>query len=81
VPTDELSYVLETGTTQPYWRYRVTVDMKADYPELRRFIAMLSSELPNVSLDTIRCRRENVITSSLTCQLAFSAFFQKQSHG
>lgn len=81
VPTEEMTYVLETGSAQPYWRYRIAVNVKVGYPELRRFIAMLSSEMPHVTLDNIRCRREDALGAVLTCQLAFSAFFQKMTHG
>lgn len=81
IPADELFYVLETGAAQPFWRYRITVDVKTGYPELRKFIAALSSALPNVALDTIRCHREDVNAAGLSCQLAFSAFFKKDVRG
>lgn len=81
VPTEELFYVLETGTAQPFWRYRITVELKAGYPELRKWIAALAYELPNVALDTIRCHRQDVTSSGLSCQVSFSAFFRKESHG
>lgn len=81
VPTDEVSYSLETGAGQPYWRYRITVDLKTGYPELRKFIAALASSLPNVALDAVRCRREDAASAGLSCQLAFSAFFRKEVRG
>ena len=81
IPTEELTYTLETGSTQPYWRYRIALNVKAGYPELRKFIAALSHELPNVVLDAIRCRREDVAIGQLSCQLAFSAFFRAENHG
>lgn len=81
VPLDELFYALESGQTQPFWRYRITVEVKTGYPELRDFIAALSSALPNLALDTVRCRREDVAAAGLTCQLALSAFFRKEPHG
>ncbi|MDN2700398.1 hypothetical protein O0881_00140 [Janthinobacterium sp. SUN100] len=81
VPLDELFYVLETGQAQPFWRYRITIEIKTGYPELRNFIAALSSALPNVALDTIHCRREDVAAAGLACQLTLSAFFRKKMHG
>lgn len=81
IPTNEILYVLESSAAQPYLRYRITFDTKADYLELRKFLAALSAEQPHVVLDTIRCRREDAGAASVLCQLAFSAFFQKAGNG
>lgn len=81
VPTEEVAYALENGVAQPYARYRITLEAKSGYPELRKFIAALESAQPNVALDAIRCRRDDAGASTLACQLAFSAFFRKASHG
>jgi len=81
VPTEEVAYSLENGVAQPYARYRITLEPKSGYPELRKFIAALESAQPNVALDAIRCRRDDAGATTLACQLAFSAFFRKASHG
>lgn len=81
LPADEVMYVLESSAAQPYQRYRITMEAKAGYPELRKFIAALSSAQPNVTLDTLRCRRDDVAAVTLACQLAFSAFFRKTNDG
>lgn len=80
LPVEELAYALEAGAAQPYLRYRMTLEVKAGYPELRRFIAAMSAAQPNVSLDSVRCRREDVATAPVICQLALSAFFRKAAH-
>jgi len=80
LPVEELAYAMESGAAQPYQRYRIKMEVKAGYPELRRFVAAVSAAQPNVSLDSLRCRREDVATAPLTCQLAFSAFFRKAGH-
>lgn len=81
LPVDELVYSLENSAAQPYQRYRITMEVKAGYPELRKFIAALSSAQPNVALDTLRCRRDDAVATTLVCQLAFSAFFRKTHNG
>lgn len=81
VPTDEVGYVLESGPAQPYVRYRITLDTKSGYLELRKFVAALNAALPNVGLDAIRCRRDDAGATQLACQLALSAFFRKEQHG
>jgi hypothetical protein len=82
VPVEEVAYVLDRSTTTPYLRYHVTLSTKAGYANIRKFIAVLSSELPNVALDSIRCSRQDAVAPTLDCELAFSAFFAKEvSHG
>lgn len=81
VPTDEIFYVLDSSSDQPYLRYRITLEAKSGYPELRKLLAALAVEQPNVVLDTIRCRREDARALPLTCQLALSAFFSKGPRG
>lgn len=81
VPTDEIFYVLESSAEQPYIRYRMTLEVKSGYPELRKLLAALSVEQPNVVLDAIRCRREDARTAPLTCQVVLSALFSKAAHG
>ena len=81
VPTDEIFYVLDSSAEQPYLRYRITLEAKSGYPELRKLLAALAVEQPNVVLDAIRCRREDARVVPLTCQLALSAFFSKGVRG
>lgn len=81
VPTDEVGYALESGAAQPYMRYRITLEAKSGYFELRKFIAALAMAQPNVALDAIRCRRDDAGAVTLACQLTFSAFFRKAGHG
>jgi len=81
VPTDEIFYVLDSSAEQPYLRYRITLEAKSGYPELRKLLAALAVEQPNVVLDAIRCRREDAKVVPLTCQLALSAFFSKGARG
>ncbi|UGQ48751.1 hypothetical protein [Massilia endophytica] len=79
--TDEVGYTLETPPGQPYWRYRISLSVKTGYPQVRRFVAALASEMPFVALDAIRCTRENIGASALACELTFSAFFRRGEHG
>lgn len=73
---DEISYVLEAPPGQPYQRYRLTFPVKSNYLTIRRFIAALGTEMPNVALDGIRCSRASTSSPILACDLTFSAFFE-----
>lgn len=81
VPADEVFYTLESTPEQPYLRYRISLESKSGYPELRKLLAALAVEQDNVVLDAIRCQRQDAKAVALTCQLAFSAFFRKVDHG
>lgn len=77
LPFDEVAYSLEESDKLPYLRYRVTMTVKTRYLDVRKFIAALASDMPHVSLDSIRCVRETGLAQPLSCDLAFSAFFLK----
>ena len=81
LPIDELTYAMEGAHDQPYRRYRISMSVKAGYPEVRRFVAALASSMPNVALDAIRCARENATAPLLGCQLVFSAFYKREARG
>ena len=81
LPVDEISYALEDGAAQPYLRYRMTLSIASNYPMVRRFTEALGMNLPNATLDSISCAREDVAQPALTCDLAFSMFFRKETHG
>lgn len=74
---DEMSYVLESAPATPFIKYRITLTAGAGYTELRKFIPALSSELPHVSLDTIRCARPDLAATGLSCELSFSAYYSR----
>ena len=74
---DEVGYTLEESAGQPFIRYRITLGVQTQYSEIRRFVAALSNELPNTSLDAVRCARSTLGSSKLSCDLVFSAFFAK----
>lgn len=76
VPVDEVTYALENTAGYPYRRYRISMSVKAGYPEIRKFVAALASDMPNASLDAIRCARENALAQALGCELAFSVFYR-----
>lgn len=77
IPFDEAVYMLDSSAAMPYKTYRVTIKTVAGYAEIRRFLPALAAELPNVHLDTIHCVRPDLAATTLSCELAFSAFFSK----
>jgi hypothetical protein len=81
VPVDDISYVPDGDNGQPYQRYRLTMAVKTGYPQIRKFVAALAEDMPNVLLDAVRCARDEAMSDQLTCELAFSAVFSKADRG
>jgi len=81
LPLEEVSYVFEGATDQPFLRYRINMSVKTGYAHIRRFVAALAVEMPHVSLDAIRCSRESAAAQLIGCELAFSAFFERKPGG
>jgi hypothetical protein len=81
VPLEEVAYSLDSADHTPYLKYRITLTTKVGYSEIRKFLAVVSSEMPNATLDNIRCSRTDAAAPVLGCELVFSAFFSKADHG
>lgn len=81
VPYDEVVYSLEEDVQQPFLRYRINMTVAGGYPAVRRFVDGVSATMTNTELDGISCKRADIVTVPLTCELAFSAFFRKDVHG
>lgn len=81
IPVDDVAYILDNVDAIPYMRYRITLTTKAEYSQIRKFVAILSAEMPNVTLDTIRCSRTDIAATDLGCELVFSGFFSRAERG
>lgn len=80
-PVDDVAYAIDSAASDPYLRYRITLDVAAEYAVIRNFGARLVSEMPNVSMDSISCKRTDTATAPLTCDLQFSAFYERGQGG
>lgn len=79
VDIDESTLNLDNGTGQPDLRYRVSFSVTSSYPTIRRFVDDLKANVPNISLDSIKCSRSDVTTAQLGCDLAFSAYYRREA--
>ena len=80
-PIDEVAYALDSGVSDPYLRYRIKLGVSAQYPVIRDFGARFISEWPNISMDSISCTRPDTTAVPLTCEMQFSAFYQRGGRG
>lgn len=81
LPLDEVGYALDEGSSEPYLRYRITLRVAGNYRAIRAFNDRFTTDMLNVSLDSISCARQDVSTVPLTCDLAFSAFYRRSLRG
>lgn len=81
LPLDEVGYSLDEGGSEPYLRYRITLRVAGNYRAIRAFNDRFTTDMLNVSLDSINCARQDVATVPLTCDLAFSAFYRRSLRG
>lgn len=81
LPLQEISFTLEDPAGVPYLRYRASLTVVAKYAIVRRFIDGIHAEVPDVSLDSLACKREAINAQPLECDLVFSAFYKVAGHG
>jgi hypothetical protein len=81
VALNELNFTFDAGKTEPFIRYRVSMTVATNYLAMRRFVDQVKTDIPDVSLDSISCRRKGIEDPVLTCDLGFTAFFKKDERG
>lgn len=59
-------------------RYQILLPARGTYPEVRRFIAHASRELPALALDGIAFQRQQIGDEVLEAQIKFTLFVQVQ---
>ena len=60
-------------------RYRITVPITATYPQLRRFLAGVLTEIPIVSLDQVTLHRQRPGDAALEANLQFTLYLRHPS--
>jgi len=81
VSLDEVSFSLDENNSQPYLRYHATLSVSSNYATVRKFLDQLRASQPQMSLDSIACSRDDITTVELSCDIALSAFYRKDTHG
>lgn len=67
----------ETGT--PLTRVLVTLPVKGRYPQLRAWLADISTEMPQVGLEELRFTREDIGKVDLDAEVRFVVFLRRPS--
>lgn len=60
----------------PLARYEVSLQVKANYPQLRAWLADTLNDWPTLALVECTIKRDNVLTPAVQAQLRFSLFYR-----
>lgn len=60
----------------PFQRYQITLPASASYPKLRAWVAQMMNEIPNLALDELSLRREDVGTEKIEARMRFTLFMK-----
>lgn len=74
-------YQQQVHTATRLVQVHVTQPVRANYPQLRRYVESVLRTIPNASLDQVAARRENVGQAQLEVRLRWSFWIQKEQAG
>lgn len=57
--------------------YRVTLPVRASYPQLRQFVGRVLKDMPTTSLDAVRFERKNAADAQLEAQVRLTIYLRK----
>lgn len=59
--------------------YEITLPVKGEYPQLRKFMSQALAELPHLALDSVSFQRQKAGDATLESQIKFTLFFSEAS--
>ena len=72
-------YKLSQDGPGGYWRYEMTLPLRAAYPALRRFIAATLQAMPAVALTEVAFKRDSIGAPATEAKLRFVLFLKENS--
>lgn len=64
-----------------HWRYSITFDGNITYPSVRKFLDAAFRQQPNLALDKLEIRREDILSGQPHVQLQLSLYFAMPPQG
>lgn len=75
VQLEQGSYRMVRDRGTRLWLYEVTLPVKGDYPQLRRFLSQVLTDIPHLTLDSVTFQRQKAADGMLESQIKFTLFF------
>ena len=72
-------YRLVPGKDGLFDRYVLTLPVKGSYQSIRKYVAAVRVEFPDIAVDDLSLRRENIGSSEVDAQLRFVLFGRKKT--
>lgn len=60
-------------------RYEITLPVKGEYPQIRKFLAGLAADVPIAGLDHIQFERQKVGTSTVEAKIRLALYLEQQA--
>lgn len=74
-------YSLKQDPDSKLMRYQISLPVHGSYPQIRRFVAQLLTDVPIASLDDISFKRESVADAVLEAHIKLTLFLSADSVG
>jgi len=79
IAMDKVEYQLSRNPSAAFSRYQVTLPVKADYVEVRRFVTEVLNALPNAALNDINFKRDEVNTGIVEARIRFDIYMRSET--
>ena len=60
-------------------RFRITLPVQARYTQIRKFLGMLNSEIPNMALENVQFQRKDVLDSNIHVKIKLQLYMVQES--
>lgn len=81
IKLDEISFAIDESPNQPFVKYRASFTVLSRYPTIRKFISEILAGSEGVVLDTVACRREDINTADVRCDISAYVAYREKSGG
>jgi hypothetical protein len=60
-------------------RYKITLPVRGKYPQIRKFLVSLNTEMPIMALENVQFERENIIDSAVQAKIKLVLYLVQES--
>jgi Tfp pilus assembly protein PilO len=78
--------VLEQGEYKPaldkvgrLMHYDITLPVKGEYPQIRRFLAAVTKDVPTAALEQVQFERQKVGVATVDCKIRLTLYLERQT--
>lgn len=76
---DQGEYKVTQDKAGRLMRFQITLPVKGEYPQIRRFLAALPAETPIIALENVQFTRQNIADSTVEAQIRLALYMERAS--